>query len=153
MKKTPNFVIALPPVSFSLPWKVDFFSIPARNPIGQFRRIPYFCNRNAESLCMGKLKDIWNGEHRSFVRYAVAVTAVFIVLVGFVNQDNIVRWVKADIELKQQRRQIERYRQEIDEMDRKIQMISNDKDTLERFAREHFGFTKDGDDVYVIEKK
>ena len=96
---------------------------------------------------MGKIKDIWNGEHRSFVRYAVYATAVFVVLVGFVNQDNIVRWIKADVELKQQRRQIERYQQEIDEMDRKIQMISNDRDTLERFAREHFGFTKDGDDV------
>ena len=102
---------------------------------------------------MGKLKDIWNGEHRSFVRYAVAATAVFVVLVGFVNQDNIVRWIKADVELKQQARQIERYQQEIDEMDRKIQMISNDRDTLERFAREHFGFAKDGDDVYIIEKK
>ena len=102
---------------------------------------------------MGKIKDIWNGEHRSFVRYAVYATAVFVVLVGFVNQDNIVRWIKADIELKQQARQIERYQKEIDEMDRKIQMISNDRDTLERFAREHFGFAKDGDDVYVIEKK
>ena len=87
------------------------------------------------------------------MRYAVYATAVFVVLVGFVNQDNIVRWIKADVELKQQRRQIERYQQEIDEMDRKIQMISNDRDTLERFAREHFGFTKDGDDVYIIEKK
>ena len=102
---------------------------------------------------MGKIKDIWNGEHRSFVRYAVYATAVFVVLVGFVNQDNIVRWIKSDVELKQQRRQIERYQQEIDEMDRKIQMISNDRDTLERFAREHFGFTKYGDDVYIIEKK
>lgn len=102
---------------------------------------------------MGKIKDIWNGEHRSFVRYAVYATAVFIVLVGFVNQDNIVRWIKADVELKQQRRQIERYQKEIDEMDRKIQMISNDRDTLEQFAREHFGFAKDGDDVYIIEKK
>ena len=102
---------------------------------------------------MGKIKDIWNGEHRSFVRYAVYATAVFVVLVGFVNQDNIVRWIKADVELKQQRRQIERYQQEIDEMDRKIQMISNDRDTLERFAREHFGFTKDGDDVYILASK
>ena len=102
---------------------------------------------------MSKIKDIWNGEHRSFVRYAVYATAVFVVLVGFVNQDNIVRWIKADIELKQQARQIERYQKEIDEMDRKIQMISNDRDTLERFAREHFGFAKDGDDVYIIEKK
>jgi len=102
---------------------------------------------------MGTIKDIWNGEHRSFVRYAVYATAVFIVLVGFVNQDNIVRWIKADVELKQQRRQIERYQKEIDEMDRKIQMISNDRDTLEQFAREHFGFAKDGDDVYIIEKK
>ena len=86
------------------------------------------------------MKEIWNGEHRSFVRYATYATAVFIVLVGFVNQDNLVRWVRSSIELRRQERQIERYSREIEEMDARIHRLSTDRDTLEQFAREHFYF-------------
>lgn len=101
---------------------------------------------------LGKLRDIWNGEHRSFVRYAVYATAVFIILAGFLNENNIVRWVRAAFELRRQDRQIEMYRQEIDTMDDKIRMLSTDKDTLEEFARENFNFARPGDDVYVYKK-
>lgn len=51
---------------------------------------------------MGKFRDIWdtgrdgkNAEKRSFLRYAIVATAIFILLVGFINQNNIVRWIKA----------------------------------------------------------
>lgn len=101
---------------------------------------------------MGKLRDIWNGEHRSFVRYAVYATAVFIILIGFLNDNNLVRWVKAGFELRKQNRQIETFRKEIETMDEKIRMLSNDKDTLEEFAREHFYFARPGDDVYIDKK-
>lgn len=101
---------------------------------------------------MGKLRDIWNGEHRSFVRYAVYATAVFIILIGFLNDNNLVRWVKAGFELRKQNRQIETFRKEIETMDEKIRMLSNDKDTLEEFAREHFYFARPGDDVYMDKK-
>ena len=36
-------------------------------------------------------------------------------------------------------------------MDKKINMLKNDKDTLEKFAREQFNFAVPGEDVYVIE--
>ena len=106
---------------------------------------------NKPRLCfkLGKLKEIWNGEHRSFIRYAVYATAVFIILIGFLNEDNLVRWVKAGFELKRQNKQIETYSREIEIMDEKIRMLSNDKDTLEEFAREHFNFARPGDDVYM----
>ena len=72
---------------------------------------------------MGKFKDIWdtgkdgrNAEKRSFIRYAIVATTLFVVLVGFVNQNNIVRWVKAGFEIRSQARQNERYRTEIKEM-------------------------------------
>ena len=95
---------------------------------------------------MGKFRDIWNrdldgknAERRSFVRYAICVTAIFLVMVGFVRQNNIVRWIRAGLEIHNQEKLIERYSAEI-------------KDSLERFARENFGFAEPGDDVYIIEK-
>lgn len=108
---------------------------------------------------MGKFRDIWdagkdgkNAEKRSFIRYAIAATAVFIVLVGFVNQNNIVRWVKAGAEIRRQNRQIEKYRKEIGEMDDQIHGLTTNRDSLEQYARENFGFAEPGDDVYVIDK-
>ena len=108
---------------------------------------------------MGKFKDLWNrkldgedAEKRSFFRYAIFATTFFIVVVGFVNQNNIVRWVKAGFEIRNQERLIERYEAEIKAMDKQIHGLTSSKDSLERFARENFGFAEPGDDVYIIEK-
>ena len=93
-----------------------------------------------------------NAEKRSFVRYAICVTAFFILMVGFVNQNNIVRWIKAGFEIRNQERLIERYGAEIKDMDRQIHGLTSNKDSLEQFARENFGFAEPGDDVYIVEK-
>ena len=46
---------------------------------------------------------------------------------------------------------IENYRIENAELDRRIDMMKNDRDTLEKFAREQYNFAAPGEDVYVIE--
>ena len=98
---------------------------------------------------MGKLKDIWNGENRGFIRYATIATALVLDWVLFLGDDNLVRWMRARLELRQQNRQIEWYKQEIRRMDEQIQTLSTDRDTLEEYARENFHFAAPGDDVYV----
>jgi cell division protein DivIC len=108
---------------------------------------------------LGKFKDIWNGnsggtnaEKRSFVRYAICATVFFLIMVGFVNQNNLVRWIRAGFEIRNQEKLIDRYSAEIKDMDRKIHGLTHSKDSLEMFARENFGFAEPGDDVYIIEK-
>jgi cell division protein FtsB len=59
---------------------------------------------------------------------------------------------KANNEIRRQDRQIERYEMEIKEMDRQIEGLTDNRDSLEKFARENFGFKEPGDDVYVLEK-
>ncbi len=86
------------------------------------------------------------------MRYAAVATAVFLLLVGFVNENNLVRWARSAMELRQQRRQIEAYQKEIEAMDKKIMTLTNDRDSLEKYARETFLFARPGDDVYVIEE-
>ena len=102
-------------------------------------------------------KDIWNRdkdgnrrEQRSFVRYAIVATALFVLFL-FLKKDSIVNWVQAGITLRRQERQIEQYRQENEELDQRIRMMTGDRDTLERYAREQFFFAEPGDDVYIIE--
>jgi len=97
-------------------------------------------------------KNLWNGPHHSFVRYATVITAVFLVYVLFISDDSVIRWMRAGMELRQQRSQIENYKKEIAEMDSQVKMLTNDRDTLEEFARETFHFAAPGDDVYLLEK-
>ena len=99
-----------------------------------------------------KFRDILEGPHGGFVKYAIFATAVMLVWVGFFGEDNLVRWAKAGFELRRQNRQIERYSREIDAMDKQIKMLSNDRDTLEEFARENFHFAAPGDDVYLLDR-
>lgn len=106
---------------------------------------------------MGKYKDIWNrekdGSHkseRSFVRYAIVVTALTVIFL-FVKKDSVIRWIQAGFTLRRQERQVEWYMRENAALDAGIREMSADKDTLEAYARENFGFAEPGDDVYLVE--
>lgn len=96
-------------------------------------------------------KDGNKKEQRSFIRYAIVATAIFILFL-FIKKDNVVRWVQAGFTLRKQDRQIELLQEQNSDLDRRIQMMSTNKDTLETFAREQFNFAEPGDDVYIIEK-
>jgi cell division protein FtsB len=41
------------------------------------------------------------------------------------------------------------YRKQIDDLERQIRVLSNDRDTLETLAREQYLFAEPGDDVYL----
>ena len=81
-----------------------------------------------------------------------ALTTAGFIIVWVVGPGNtIIHWIKAKIDIVAQEKAIEQYNAEIEEMDKRINMLKNDKDTLEKFAREHFYFAAPGEDVYVIE--
>ena len=100
---------------------------------------------------MGKIKDIFTGEHRKFAWFVVISTSLFLMswLIGPGN--TIIHWVKARNEISSQEKQMEVYRVQIDEMNQNIEELENNRDTLEKFARERFHFAAPGEDVYVIE--
>ena len=100
---------------------------------------------------MGKIKDIFTGEHRKFAWFVVISTSLFLLswLIGPGN--TIIHWVKARNEIYSQEKQMEVYRAQIDEMNQNIEELENNRDTLEKFARERFHFAAPGEDVYVIE--
>ena len=100
---------------------------------------------------MGKIKDIFTGEHRKFAWFVVISTSLFLLswLIGPGN--TIIHWVKARNEISSQEKQMEVDRAQIDEMNQNIEELENNRDTLEKFARERFHFAAPGEDVYVIE--
>ena len=100
---------------------------------------------------MGKIKDIFRGPHKRFARFVVGVTAVFIFLWIVGPGNTFVHWIKAGFEIRRQEKVMDNYRNENAELDRRINMMKTDRDTLEKFAREQYNFAAPGEDVYVIE--
>ena len=99
----------------------------------------------------GKIKEAYRGPRRKFVWFVTVSTAVFL-FVWIVGPGNtIIHWVKAGIETRQQERLIEQYEAQNAEMEVRLKMLRNDKDTLEKFAREQFHFAVPGEDVYIVE--
>ena len=103
-------------------------------------------------------KDIWDRskdgskkEQRGFLRFVIVATAIFLVVL-LVKKDNVIRWVQTGFELRRQKREIEYYQKEIRRLDSEIEGLSNNRDTLEKFAREQFLFAEPGDDVYIVEE-
>ena len=102
-------------------------------------------------------KDLWNRdkdgnrkEQRSFLRYAIIATVVFLLFM-FLKKDNLINWVQAGLSLRRQERQIEQYQRENEELERRIRVMTGYRDSLERYAREQFYFAEPGDDVYITE--
>lgn len=92
------------------------------------------------------------GKRSPFVKWMIVSTAVFLVLICFGGRANVGHWVKSLVQLRRQKHQIEMYQERNAELDRKIESLSTDIDTLERFARENFLFSEPGEEVYIIDK-
>jgi cell division protein FtsB len=78
------------------------------------------------------------------------IVFIFIWVVGPGN--TVIHWIRAKIDIKAQNEAIEQYKSDLEEMDKRINMLKTDKDTLEKFAREQFNFAAPGEDVYIIEE-
>ena len=46
---------------------------------------------------------------------------------------------------------MEYYQEQNAQMENRLRLLKNDKDTLEKFAREQFHFAAPGEDVYIVE--
>lgn len=88
---------------------------------------------------------------RSFFRYAAVVTGILVVFL-FIKKDNIVTWIQAGFTLRKQNRQIEWYQKDIKRLDEHMRVLSQERDSLEQYAREQFNFAATGDDVYLVEE-
>ena len=91
-------------------------------------------------------------DHNYFLPFVIVVTAVAALWLLFFSHSSVLNWIRANVEIRRQERQMEKYRQEIDEMDAEIRALSDSKDSLEKFARETYHFAAPGEDVYIIEE-
>ena len=100
-----------------------------------------------------KVKSEFTGERRKFAWFVAVVFVVFVFSWMFGRGNTIFHWIDAKKELRRQEAQIEEYKRQIEEMDGSIDQRVTDLDTLEKFAREQYRLSEEGEDVYVIEKR
>jgi len=90
-------------------------------------------------------------DHNYFLPFVIVITALAALWLLFLSHSSVLSWVRANLEIQRQERQMDKYRSEIDAMDAEIQSLTNNKDSLEKFARETYHFAAPGEDVYIIE--
>ena len=100
---------------------------------------------------MDRIKEIFHGPHRKFAWFVVVTTSVFVFLWIVGPGNTLVHWIKAGVEIRRQEKLIESYVEKNAELDRKVNMLKHDRDTLEKFAREQFNFAGPGEDVYIVD--
>lgn len=107
---------------------------------------------------MSKIKERWNNlrQKRYFKvitnKYFIA-TFVFLLIVLFIDNNNLIRWGSQYMKVVRQEQLIRKYRREIKNTDQKLQTLTSDKDSLEKFAREQYYFLEEGEEVFLIKKE
>ena len=93
---------------------------------------------------MGKLISIW-----SFIRrrkYLITVVA-FAVIIGFLDENSLVRRFGYEREISQLKEEIEDY----EENTKRLNEITTNPDAIEQIAREKYLMKKPNEDIYVFE--
>jgi len=98
-----------------------------------------------------KMKELFTGEHKGFFIFTAVAVLIGIYIICFLPGTNFFTWLRAKNDIRKQNRQIEYYNSQIEAIDKEIQTLSSNKDSLERFAREQYQYAQPGDDVYIIE--
>ena len=90
-------------------------------------------------------------DHNYFLPFVIVITALAALWLLFLSHSSVLNWVRANLEIQRQEREMDRLRRDIEAMDAEIQSLTNSRDSLEKFARETYHFAAPGDDVYIIE--
>ena len=98
---------------------------------------------------MDKLATLW-----AFVcrRKYLITLVVFVVIVGFLDENSIVRRMGYADEISRLNNEIEKYRAEYEENTERLNELAVDSGAIERIAREKYLMKKPNEDIYVFEE-
>ncbi len=81
----------------------------------------------------------------------VLVTLAFIVWMLFIDNNSIGVWIRTGRQLRNQERRIEYLNKEISSTEGRLEQLRSNRDSLEKFAREQYGFHEADEDVFIVE--
>lgn len=77
-------------------------------------------------------------------------TIVFLVIILFVDTNNVFTLIKTRRDIKSQEEQKIFYKKAIKETEENLLELSSNRDSLEKFAREQYQFREDDEDLYIV---
>lgn len=80
----------------------------------------------------------------------IIVFFVFIIIIFFIDKNNVIKWIINERNIYQQEKLIRQYQREIRDIDKRLQELTSNLDSLERFARENYYFQKGDEEVFII---
>ena len=98
---------------------------------------------------MDKLASLWLFVRR---RKYLITFVLFVVLVGFLDENSIVRRLGYYREETRLRGEIDRYRAEYEEDTEKLKELTSNPEALEKIAREKYLMKKPNEDIYVFQE-
>lgn len=96
---------------------------------------------------MSKLASLWMLIRRH--KYLITLL-VFAVVIGFLDENSIMRQMGYAREESRLREEIEKYRKDYEENTRRLNELAVDSSAIERIARERYLMKKPDEDVYVF---
>lgn len=87
-----------------------------------------------------------------FNKYIITLI-IFLAIVLFIDKNNVIRWGEDYIQQFRQEKIIEKYRKDIENLDERINELSSNRDSLEKFAREQYYFHERDEDIFIVKQK
>ena len=99
---------------------------------------------------MGKIFTIWDfmGRHKYWI-----VVLVFGVIIGFLDENSMIRRIGYAREIIRLQDEIEQYRSEYEENTRRLNELTTNPEAIEQIAREKYLMKKPNEDIYVFDDK
>ena len=97
-----------------------------------------------------KQKDFWIKARKVLINKYAITLYVFAVLFIFIGEQSLINQISRKREIRKTRREIEQIKSETAEASNLLQSLEN-KDSLERFAREQYKMHTDKETVYLID--
>ena len=98
-----------------------------------------------------KWRLLRRSDHNYFIPYVIIVTTLVALWLLFFSHASVLNWIRTSVEVKNQKKEMARLNQEIEEMDAEIEDLTHNRDSIEAYARETYKFAAPGDDVYIVE--
>lgn len=98
---------------------------------------------------MSKLLTIWNYIRRR--KYWITLL-IFIVVIGFLDENSLVQRIKHRNEISTLNSEIEKYRKQYEEDTERLKELTTNPEALEKIAREKYLMKKPDEDIFVFEE-
>lgn len=102
---------------------------------------------------MEKLRSAYRFIYPLFSTKYRFVLLIFIIWMTFFDENNIISQIQAEMKLSDLQSDREFYMNEIAQSEDELKTIRNDKELLEKFAREKYLMKRENEDIFVFTEK